>query len=93
MSKRFESRLLVAALVLCTLLWGTAVAAHHHFADETQHCEICLLPHAANVPDAAIELPDNSPAGHDYSFNQSTYTPRHTSFYWGRAPPSLSSSI
>jgi hypothetical protein len=93
MRKSLQSRFLVVALVLCTLLWGYAVAAHHHFGNDTQHCDICLLPHAADVASPLPEIQQHRLSGQAYRFNLSHYHPTHTSVYWGRGPPSLSSSV
>lgn len=92
MGKRFQSPLLLAALVLCILLWGSAVAGHQHL-DNEQQCEICLLPHAADVAPPLPQLAKLSPIEHRYQFSQSGYIPLHSSVYWGRAPPSVSSSV
>lgn len=78
---------LFAVLVVATVLWGCAVAAHHHLDLQQDLCEICLLPHAANAAPAAVEIAANP-------FRREIAEPRIypwiaqlTPCYQSRAPP------
>ncbi len=79
--------LLIALLILSTALWGAAVAGHTHAEPAPHLCDICLLPHVADVADS-VPLPA-PPA--DYSTTSPAPCERLESLthlcYHSRAPP------
>jgi len=80
---------LIAVLLFSSLMWGATVAVHHHIGIDTDHCEICLLPHAAAIQQqlvvvvpAQVQIPAAIGA-------LSRPTLAAISHYHSRAPPTL----
>jgi hypothetical protein len=78
---------LIGALILTTVLWGTAVAAHQHLEIHQDLCEICLLPHTAAVAPATLQPLHPGPACQTETSSAPARPTAPFAAYQSRAPP------
>jgi len=78
---------LIGVLLLSTLLWGTAVAAHHHFEVDHDLCSVCLLPNIATAAPAPADVTFATPQQIFRESLQASHVATLIPAYQGRAPP------
>ena len=85
--QHFGMKGLIGALLVSTLLWGTAVAAHHHLDVDHELCSVCLLPNIATAAPAPAQIIFTAP----YRIFRESLPTSHTTAlipaYQSRAPP------
>jgi len=78
---------LFGALLISTLLWGTAVVAHQHIDVDHELCSVCLLPTIGTAATTPLQLNLILP---EQSFLQDLQVNHLAALilaYQGRAPP------